>query len=98
MTKTFKGIWFQTKVLCPECLVQPGDINNYGTDQQGFWFKAICPHCRNKIKWYRNADLSLPEVSMAAGEQMSMFNDEEKSLAYRRKIKRKKGKDNHIIS
>jgi len=89
MTKTYKGIWFQTKVLCPKCLVQPGDIKNYGTDQQGFWFKATCPHCSNVIKWYRKADLSLPEVTTAAGEQMSLFNDGGKSQAHRRKIKRK---------
>lgn len=92
MTKTFNGVWYDTKVLCPKCLVRPGKIKNYGSDQQGFWFKAVCPHCSNVVKWYRKTDLTLPEVTIALGEQMSIFNAGEQSTIYKKKPKEKKSK------
>jgi len=89
MAKTLQGIWFEKKVLCPKCLVQPGQIHNYGIDRRGFWFKGRCPHCSSVIKWYRNTDLSVRKELPGVGEQLSLFHDYEVNYAYQGKKKRK---------
>lgn len=89
MTKTYQGIWCMNQVVCPKCLVKPENIHNYGTDQQGFWFKARCPHCSNMIKWYRKPDLSAGKASAAPGVQMTLFGEGGKKPPVDR---RKKGK------
>lgn len=83
------------QVLCPKCLVQPGDIYNYGTDLQGFWFKATCPHCSSVIKWYRKTDLSTAETATAPGVQLSLFAAGEKKPAHRRISRKKAKKDDY---
>ncbi|ATW27273.1 hypothetical protein [Candidatus Formimonas warabiya] len=95
MPKTFNGIWCEKKVLCPQCLVPSGPIINYGADQQGFWFKGRCPHCSAVIKWYRKTDLSVSEATWAAGIQLSLFDEKEKSAGKKKarlgRMKRKNG-------
>lgn len=73
MVRKLQGVWYQNRVLCPQCLVRPAEIRDYGTDEQGYWFKAICPHCRAVIQWTRPFDFSRKMFSQTEGEQLTLI-------------------------
>lgn len=43
-------------ILCSRCFSQLGEIEKYGCDEKGFWFIASCRSCKQKMRWYRQAN------------------------------------------
>lgn len=43
-------------ILCSRCFGPLGTIEQYGSNDTGFWFIAPCKQCGSKIKWYRDND------------------------------------------
>jgi len=78
VAKTVDGVWHENKVLCPKCLVPPGTISRYGSDSQGYWFKAKCSHCHTLVKWYKGFDLSIPKGLTVEGVQVFLREERER--------------------
>lgn len=89
MGKKLNGVWHQGHVLCPKCLVKPEKIRDYGADQKGYWFTALCPHCRLEVRWYRDQNFSGDVALAAEGEQLS--------LEVSRAVGKKRTGDNTLI-